>query len=169
MYTDFLSISRIYSFVWQKYRPAILKLMVDSNDSPQQYQFSKHEIKSINPKERGGYSFTLRLHKGRSVGDIRKSAIAKDLLLVLQHSKKASELADAATYEFTLDKHFVLHVVKESDILVVKDSDVLQLRCSSSILFWRSDVLYANPADRFPDEPFVPLQLKFSMIQMSLS
>lgn len=113
MYTDFLSSSRIYSFVWRKYRPAILKLMVDSNDSPQQYPFSKHEIKSINPNERGGYTFTLKVHKGRSVNDIRASAIAKDLLLVLQQSKRALELVEAATYEFKLDKHFVLHITKE--------------------------------------------------------
>ncbi len=115
MYTDFLSISRIYSFVWQKYRPAILKLMVDANESPQQYQFSKHEIKRINPKERGGYLFTLRIHKGKSVNDIRSSAIAKDLLLTLQNSRKASELAEAATYEFKLDKRFILHVTKETN------------------------------------------------------
>lgn len=113
MYTDFLSSSRIYSFIWRKYRPALLKLMVDSSESPQQYAFSKHEIKSINPKERGGYTFTLKVHKERSVNDIRKSPIAKDLLMVLQQSKKALELMDASTYEFKLDKHFVLHVTKE--------------------------------------------------------
>jgi hypothetical protein len=119
MYTDFLSSSRIYSFVWRKYRPALLKLMLDSNESPQQYPFSKHEIKSINPKERGGYTFTLRVHKGKSVNDIRKSAIAKDLLLVLQQSNKALELVETATYEFKLDKHFVLHITKEVEPVVV--------------------------------------------------
>jgi hypothetical protein len=123
MYTDFLSISRIYSFVWQKYRPAILKLMIDSNDCAQQYQFSKHEIKSINPKERGGYSFTLRLHKGKSVNDIRSSAIAKDLLLILQNSRKATELAAGATYEFKLDKHFVLHVSKQPEPIAVNANE----------------------------------------------
>jgi hypothetical protein len=117
MYTDFISSSRIYSFVWQKYRPAILKLMVAANESPQQYQFSKHEIKDINSKERGGYSFILRVRSGKSVNDIRSSAIAKDLLLVLQNSQKACELAEAATYEFRLDKHFVLHVTKEPEAL----------------------------------------------------
>jgi hypothetical protein len=89
--------------------------MVDANENPQQYQFSKNEIRSINPKERGGYSFTLRVRSGKSVNDIRSSAIAKDLLLVLQNSRKACELADAATYEFKLDKHFVLHITKELD------------------------------------------------------
>ena len=121
MYTEFLSSSRIYSFVWRKYRPALLKLMMDSDACPQQYAFSKHEIKSINPKERAGYSFTLRIHKGKSVNDIRSSAIAKDLLLVLQQSRKALELVEVATYEFKLDKHFVLHVTKEleSEIAVL--------------------------------------------------
>jgi hypothetical protein len=123
MYTDFISISRIYFFVWQKYRPAILKMMVDAGENPQQYQFSKHEIKSINPKERGGHSFTLRVRSGKSVNDIRSSAIAKDLLLVLQNSRRACELAEGATYELRLDKHFVLHITKELDVIPGTVSD----------------------------------------------
>jgi hypothetical protein len=89
--------------------------MVDSEGGAQQYQFSKHEIKSISPKEKGGHSFSLKIHKGVAVNDIRKSAIAKDLLFVLQQSKKALELAEASTYELRLDRSFVLHITKEEE------------------------------------------------------
>ena len=64
------------------------------------------------PKGKGGFTFTLKFHKGNAVNDIKLSVIAKDLLRVLQQSKKASELSGSSTYEFTLDKHFVLHVIK---------------------------------------------------------
>jgi hypothetical protein len=123
-YTHFLSSSRIYAFVWRKYRPAILKLMVDSSETPQQYQFSKHEIKGINPKERGGHTFSLQVRNGKAVNNIRTSAIAQDLLLVLQQSKKASELVDLATYEFKLDKHFVLHITKQPEPEVIVADEV---------------------------------------------
>lgn len=126
MYTDFLSSSRVYAFLWQKYRPALLKLMVDSETGPQKYPLSKHEIKSVHPNERGGYSFTLKLYKGKSVNDIRKSAIAKDLLGVMQQSKKALELAELAAYEFKLDKSFVLHVSKEVEKEIVVEEKLAE-------------------------------------------
>jgi len=60
-----------------------------------------------------GFSFTLQAFKGKAVNNIRKSPIAQDLLGILEQSKKASELMDVNTYEFTLDKHFVLRVTKQ--------------------------------------------------------
>jgi len=111
-YTDQSGSSTTYTYLWSKYRPAILKLMVDSDKGPQQYKFSSHEIKAINAGQKGSNAFALKVYKGKAVNDIRTSAIAKDLLLVLQDSRKAIELAETSTYEFTLDKHFVLHVTR---------------------------------------------------------
>jgi len=104
--------TKIYTYVWSKYRPAILKLMVDSAVGPQQYKFSNHEFKSINPKEKGGYAFTLRVFQGKAVNNIKTSAVAQDLLLILQQSRRALELIETSTYEFVMDKHFMLHVAK---------------------------------------------------------
>jgi len=107
-----LSESKPYAPVWNKYRPAILKLMVASADEPQQYKLYSHEFKAMNPKEKG-FSFTLQAFQGKAVNNIRKSPIAQDLLGILEQSKKASELMNTNTYEFTLDKHFVLRVTKQ--------------------------------------------------------
>ena len=118
--------TKIYTYVWSKYRPAILKLMVDSADGPQQYKFSNHEFKSINPKEKGGYAFTLRVFQGKAVNNIKTSAVAQDLLLILQQSRRALELIEASTYEFVMDKHFMLHVAKVEkapDVVLDKVTD----------------------------------------------
>jgi hypothetical protein len=104
--------SKPYAPVWNKYRPAILKLMVDSAEEPQQYKFYGHEFVAMNPKEKG-FAFTLQVFKGKAVNNIRKSPIAQDLLGILEQSKKATELMDTSTYEFTLDKRFVLRVTKQ--------------------------------------------------------
>lgn len=101
-----------YGYLWEKYRPAILKLMISSTEGPQQYKFSAHEVRTANPKGKGGFTFALKIHKSKAVNDIRSSLIAKDLLRVLQQSGKASELSESSMYEFKLDKHFVLHVIK---------------------------------------------------------
>ena len=105
--------TQMYYHLWSKYRPAILKLMIDSENDPQEYKFLNHEFKNINPKEKGGYTFVLRIHKGKSLNDIRTSMMARDLLSILQKSKKGTELTNEAVYEFSLDKEFILHITKE--------------------------------------------------------
>lgn len=103
----------MYTYLWSKYRPAILKLMLDSADAPQEYKFSNHEFKRVNPKEKGGYSFVLRAFEGTALNDIRSSIVAKNLLGILKQSRTASALMEVSTYEFNLDKHFLLHITKE--------------------------------------------------------
>lgn len=101
--------SQIYVSLWNKYRPAILKLMVDAGNGTQQYKLFDHEFKMLNPKEKG-YTFSMQASQGRALNDIRKSATAQDLLHVLLQSKKATELLDSGKYEFILDKQFTLSV-----------------------------------------------------------
>jgi len=103
----------MYTYLWNKYRPAILQLMIASADGPQQYKFWDHEFKNINPKEKGGYAFTLRMFQGKAINNIKTSTVAKDLLVILQQSKKASELGEDSIYEFMLDKQFMLHIKQE--------------------------------------------------------
>lgn len=115
-----------YAPLWNKYRPAILQLMLAASNGPQEYKLFKHEFKTLNPKEKG-FGFTLEAFQGKAVNDIRKSNVAKDLLEVLGVSPKARELMDTDTYAFSLDKQFVLHVSKkeneiEEEVEAVKDS-----------------------------------------------
>lgn len=105
---------RTYTPLWNKYRPAILKMMLDSSNEPQQYKLSSHEFKALNSKQRGGYSFTLKVARQRAQNDIRDCPMAQDLLEVLRLSRRGSELIDLDSYEIVLDKQFVLHVNKTS-------------------------------------------------------
>lgn len=107
-------LNRIYSPIWNKYRPAILKMMLDAAAEPQQYKLFAHEFRALNLKQKGGYNFTLQVSKGRAINNIKDSVVAQDLLDVLQLSRKASELIEADPYEITLDKQFVLRVNKMS-------------------------------------------------------
>lgn len=98
-----------YGALWNKYRPAILQMMVAAMESPQTYQLFKHELITLNPKEKG-YSFILDAYQGKAVNDIRKSNVAKDLLSMLTTSPRACELMSNATYTFSLDRQYVLHI-----------------------------------------------------------
>lgn len=110
-------IDLVYIPLWNKYRPAILQLMVASAEGPQEYKLYGHEFKGLNPKEKGGYSFTLQAHKGKAINNIKKSIVAQNLLSVLSNSKKASELLASESYEFTMDKQFNLRVTKMETVV----------------------------------------------------
>ncbi|MEM7552218.1 MAG: hypothetical protein AAF363_21215 [Bacteroidota bacterium] len=102
-----------YSPIWHKYRPAILKLMVDSAQKTQEYPFSAFEFKDIDAKQKGGFAFTLRVYDCKAINDIKTSVVAQDLLAILKQSEKANQLTREAIYEFTMDKQFVFHVSRE--------------------------------------------------------
>jgi hypothetical protein len=114
--------TNIYSYVWSKYRPAILKLMTDSVNGPQVYKFSAHEFRNVNPKQKGGYTFTFRMFQGKSISDIRNSPLAKDLLWILQQSKTAAALTENDAYEFSLNKTFDFQICR---ILKVEEGNAI--------------------------------------------
>ena len=117
-----LAESNPYSTLWNKYRPVILQLMSAAVEhGPQQYRLFSHEFKAVGQKEKSGFSFVLEASNGRALNNIKTSTVAKDLLLVLQQSRRASELLNEAPYELSLDKQFILHVSRKG---VAKQAEV---------------------------------------------
>ena len=108
--------SNPYASIWKKYRPMILQLMVASGNGPQQYKLFSHEFKAIGIHEKTGYSFALEVSHGKALKTIKGSAVARDLLGVLQQSQKASQLMTEAVYELRLDKQFMFHVTRRVEV-----------------------------------------------------
>ena len=100
----------LYTSLWNKYRPVILKLMSAAATEPQQYKLFSHEFKAIGEKVKKGYTFQLQAANGKALNNIKGSTVAQDLLQVLQQSKTATQLMTEATFELSMDKHFVLQV-----------------------------------------------------------
>lgn len=106
-----LAESNPYSTLWNKYRPVILQLMSAAvENGPQQYKLFAHEFKAVGQKEKSGFSFTLETSNGKAINNIKTSTVAKNLLQVLQQSKRASELMNEAPYELSMDKNFMFRV-----------------------------------------------------------
>ena len=112
MYTEF----NIFASLWNKYRPVILKLMLDSGKEPQQYKLSAHEFKAAGVLKTG-YSFVLEVSNGKAVNNIKASTVAKDLLTTLQNSQKGAQLMQEADYQLSLDKQFVFHVTRKKEVV----------------------------------------------------
>ena len=122
-----LAESNPYSTLWNKYRPVILQLMSAAvENGPQQYKLFAHEFKAVGQKEKSGFSFVLEASQGRAVNNIKTSTVAKNLLQVLQQSKRASELMNEATYELSMDKQFVLHVSRKEAEKAVENELALE-------------------------------------------
>ncbi len=102
-----------YVFVWAKYRPVLLKMMIAAKEGEETYNLSGHEFQDLNLKKTTGYSFSLKVFKSKLANDIKKNLLAQDLLYVLQNSNKARELTEEYTYEFQMDKDFILKVTSE--------------------------------------------------------
>lgn len=100
---------RKYAPLWNKYRPVILKLMVDAASAPQQYKLAYHELRSMDNKK-NGFGFSLVISGSKAINNIRDSEIAKDLLNMLQLSPKGIELTAVHAYKIALDRNFVLSV-----------------------------------------------------------
>jgi hypothetical protein len=108
-------LARTFTPVWNKYRPAILKMMIDSENTPQTYRLSDHEFQALTAKKKSSYAFCLEVSGGKAVSGLKDSEIAQDLWEILQLSPKASELIAASAFQFSMDRKFILHVQKISN------------------------------------------------------
>jgi hypothetical protein len=79
----------------------------------QNYKLYKHEFEKVNPRKKTGLSFSMKVHQGRPVDQVKISDTARDLLVVLQHSETAMELMEEHTFKIELDKDFHLSIKEE--------------------------------------------------------
>jgi hypothetical protein len=103
-----------YTPFWNKYRPAILKMMQAELNDVQQYQFMKHELDDLGKRPKGGFDFQMVISASKVVNNISNSDIAKDLLNVLQLSQTGSALLATHRYEIALDKKLTLRISRQS-------------------------------------------------------
>lgn len=103
-----------YISLWNKYRPVMLQLMSAATTGPQTYQLFVHEFKAAGTRDKS-FTFSLEVENGRTINVTKGSAVARDLIQVLQQSPRASELMAGAIYHFSLDRQFMLHVTRRQE------------------------------------------------------
>lgn len=101
---------RKYAPFWSKYRPVILKMMLDALHEPQQYKILQHEFQAMDDRKKKAQGFQLQVFQSRAVNDIKNSEPAQDLLHMLMQSRKGTELTGTHQFEIVLDREFMLHV-----------------------------------------------------------
>src|SRR5690348_15094847 len=91
--------ARRYAPFWSKYRPVILKMMLNAAQEPQQYRILQHEYEAMDDRKKKVQGFNLRVFQSRAVNDIRNSESAQDLLHMLLQSRKGTELTGSNQFE----------------------------------------------------------------------
>lgn len=100
----------IYVSLWEKYRPAIISHMRLALNEPQVYKLSGHEFKDLGVRVSAGFNFNLELNKGVLINNIDKTAVARDLFIVLTKSKTATEIMKDNFFKISLGKDFKLSI-----------------------------------------------------------
>lgn len=87
-------------------------MMIKASSEPQTYQLGLHEFTNLSAKPKGGYSFSLQVANRKVVSGLKGSLVAEDLWQLLQTSPKANELMGTFSYQFSMDKDYLLRVEK---------------------------------------------------------
>lgn len=99
-----------YAHVWSKYKPVMVKMMVDAPEGEQSYQLSNHEFIDVNPKRVTGYSFDVEVSKGRVLVEPKNNLLIADLMYILRRSERAIGLMETNKFRFALSKEFKLTI-----------------------------------------------------------
>jgi hypothetical protein len=92
----------MYTKVWMKFLPVIRLFLKRATTSPQQVKLNKIDFDKAGGGKKAGYSFTIELKNGK-VQNRLTSAIALDLITVLQADEKAMEILSSSEYELELN------------------------------------------------------------------
>lgn len=98
--------SHLYEHIWQKHMPEILLELTKSR--PRAILLNASDFHKAGDRKR--YAFKLELEKNTVSNNIKGSAVARDLLRVLQRNEKFNEVAQANHLIFGMDKDFKLHI-----------------------------------------------------------
>jgi hypothetical protein len=102
----------IYFTFWLKYKPTIVALLKSSRTKPQQYQMFKHEFEALGNRVKSNYVFNLEIVNGKCVNDISGTAVARDLLEILNTSEIAKSLFKNNHFKINMGIDFMLHIKK---------------------------------------------------------
>lgn len=98
--------SHLYEPIWQKHMPEILLELAKSR--PSAISLNASDFHEAGDRKR--YVFKLDLEKNTLTNNIKGSAVARDLLRVLQRNEKFNEFAQSRHLVFRMDKDFKLYI-----------------------------------------------------------
>jgi hypothetical protein len=100
----------IYYPIWKKYKPAIVSLLKASLVESQKIQMFKHEFEVFGNRVKSNYIFNLEIVDGVCVNDTSGTAVARDLLEILNTSDIAKSIFSNHHIKINMGKDFIMHI-----------------------------------------------------------
>lgn len=98
--------SKKYCEIWDKFRTEIIANIKSGNST--KFKIGEGPFKQVG--KRKSYSFNLEFNNGQVSNNIDGSAVARDLLTVLEAIPSFKENIKGKSIKLNLDKHFILHL-----------------------------------------------------------
>lgn len=102
----------VYVQLWRKYLPVIRLLLKKTATADQTLQLYKHEFEKTGAKNKLGYVFTLDVTNGKPVNQTGKTAVAFDLLSVLNENEETAKWMKEQTIRIKVGKNCELILQK---------------------------------------------------------
>jgi hypothetical protein len=100
-----------YLQLWMKYIPVIRLLLKRSECENQKLQLYKHEFEN-GGKDKTGYAFGFDMINGKVLNNVRSTAVATDLLQMLDNNSDIRNWLKEHNVRFSMDKTLELHIDK---------------------------------------------------------
>jgi hypothetical protein len=102
----------VYVQLWRKYLPVIRLLLKKTATADQKLQLYKHEFESTGAKNKLGYIFSLDIVNGKAANQTGKTAVAFDLLSVMNDNEAVSSFLKEQSFKISIGKACELHLQK---------------------------------------------------------
>lgn len=98
-----------YIDLWTNQRQSI-KNKLENISTKQLIQLNQEDFEKVG--NRASYSFNLEYHNGVVVNNIDGTAVARDLVSVLEASNEIKNILKVGRYKINMDTHFCLWIQK---------------------------------------------------------
>jgi hypothetical protein len=103
--------SNIYINLWSKYLTSI-NSKLNFCSTKQFIQLSKNEFESVGDRKKSGYRFNLEFVDGIKSNNIKHTAVARDLAMVLLKDSTSKRILKTGHHKINMNKDFLLSIIK---------------------------------------------------------
>lgn len=101
-----------YLHLWMKYSHVMRVLMKKTDEESQKLKLFKHEFETLGIKSNSGYVFSLELKNGRAIKNTNNTAIARDLVQLIDNDNALRNVLKDRNIKVSLDKSLELQLEK---------------------------------------------------------
>jgi hypothetical protein len=101
-----------YLHLWMKYSHVMRVLLKKTDEENQKLRLFKHEFDSIGAKTNSGFVFSLELKNGKAIKTTNTTAIARDLVQLIDNDNALRNVLKDRSIKVSLDKTYELQLEK---------------------------------------------------------